>query len=47
MATLDDFISAPSEELLENFTHDQLLKLASYYDIEIARTEKHLKEIKH
>lgn len=44
MATLDDFISAPSEELLEQFTKDQLLRLASYYDLEIASSEKRLKE---
>lgn len=44
MATLDDFISPPSEKLLEQFTKDQLLKLASYYDIEIASSEKCLKE---
>lgn len=44
MATLDNFISAPSEELLEQFTKDQLLKLASHYDFEIASSEKRLKE---
>lgn len=44
VATLDDFISAPSEELLEQFTKDQLLKLASYYDIEVASSEKCSKE---
>lgn len=44
MATVDDFISAPSKELLEHFTKDQLLKLAAYYDIEITSSEKRLKE---
>lgn len=44
MATLDNFISAPSEELLEQFTKDQLLQLASYYEFEIASSEKRLKE---
>ncbi|KAE8287208.1 hypothetical protein D5F01_LYC15177 [Larimichthys crocea] len=44
MATLDNFISAPSEELLEQFTKDQLLQLASYYEFEITSSEKCLKE---
>lgn len=44
MATLHDFINAPSEELLEHFTKDQLLKLAAYYDIEITSSKKRLKE---
>ena len=39
MATLDNFISAPSEEPLGQFTKDQLLKLAGYYDFEIASSE--------
>lgn len=42
MATLDTFVSAPSEELLEQFTEDHLLKLTSYYNF--AGSEKRLKE---
>ena len=43
MAALDDFISAPSEELLCQLTKEQLLSLASHYDIEIASGDKRLK----
>lgn len=41
---IDDFISHPSEELLEQFTKDQLLKLASNYDIEVTSSERRLKD---
>lgn len=44
MATLDDFIVAPSEEGLEQFTKDQLLKLASHYGIEIPSSDKSVKK---
>ena len=44
MAAIDDFISAPSEELLDQLTKEQLLSLASHYDIEIASGDKRLKE---
>lgn len=35
MASLEDFLKEPSEELLEVFTKDQLLQLSSHYDIPI------------
>uniref|UniRef100_A0A8C5CMP6 CCHC-type domain-containing protein n=1 Tax=Gadus morhua TaxID=8049 RepID=A0A8C5CMP6_GADMO len=44
MAAIDYFISAPSEELLDQLTKEQLLSLASHYDIEIASGDKRLKE---
>lgn len=44
MASLNDFISAPSEELLCQLTKEQLLSLASHYDIEIASSDKRLKD---
>ena len=44
MAAIDDFISAPSEELLDQLTKEQLLSLASHYDIEIASGDKRLKD---
>lgn len=44
MATIEQFIHAPSEELLEDFTKDQLLKLAAHYEIEITSSERRLKE---
>lgn len=34
MASLRDFIVAPSEELFDQFTKDQLLKRAHYYNID-------------
>ena len=43
MAAIYDFISAPSEELLDQLTKEQLLSLASHYDIEIASGDKRLK----
>ncbi|XP_072913701.1 aldo-keto reductase family 1 member B1-like [Hemitrygon akajei] len=39
MASVEVFIKAPSEELLEQFTKDQLLQLASDYKIELTNTE--------
>ena len=44
MEAIDDFISAPSEELLCQLTKEQLLSLASHYDIEIASGDKRLKD---
>ena len=44
MAAIDDFISAPSEELFDQLTKEQLLSLASHYDIEIASGDKRLKD---
>lgn len=44
MASLEDFLNEPSEELLEFFTKDQLLQLASHYDIPITSSEKRLKD---
>lgn len=44
MASLEDFVKEPSEELLELFTKDQLLQLASHYDITITSKEKQLKD---
>jgi len=44
MASLEDFLKEPSEELLEVFTKDQLLQLSSHYDIPITSSEKRLKD---
>ncbi len=44
MASLEDFLKEPSDELLEFFTKDQLLQLASHYDIIITSSEKRLKD---
>ncbi len=44
MASLEDFLKEPSDELLELFTKDQLLQLASHYDITITSSEKRLKD---
>ena len=44
MASLNDFISAPSEGLLCQLTKEQLHSLASHYDIEIASSDKRLKD---
>ena len=44
MAAIDDFISAPSEVLLYQLTKEQLLSLASHYDIEIASGDKRLED---
>jgi len=43
MATIEDFISDPSDDLLERFTKDQLLKLAVHYDVELTSGEKRFK----
>lgn len=43
MATIEEFISDPSDELLERFTKDQLLKLAVHYEIELTSSEKRFK----
>ncbi len=45
MASLGDFLKELSDEFLELFTKDQLLQLASHYDITITSSEKHLKDI--
>lgn len=44
MATVDDFLSVPSEEPFEQFSKDQLLRLPAYYDVKITSSEKGLKE---
>jgi len=36
MASLEAFVEHPSEELLEQFSKEQLLKLAAYYKIEVS-----------
>lgn len=42
MSLVEEFVDAPSVELLEQCTKDQLIKLAEYFKIEL--TEKRLKE---
>ena len=42
MASLDDFFHSPSDHLLNQYTKDQLLKVAEHYEIEIS--DKRLKE---
>ncbi len=44
MATIEDFLKEPPDELLELFTKDQLLQLVSHYNITITSSEKHLKD---
>lgn len=40
----DNFTSKPSRDLLEALSKDQLLKLASHYDIEIINSERYFKD---
>ena len=34
-SVLEDFVSSPSDELLEQCTKDQLLKIAEHFQIEV------------
>ncbi len=36
MFTVEEFISSPSEELLDLCTKEQLLKIAEHYDIDVS-----------
>lgn len=42
MASLEDFLRAPSEELLERCSREQLLKIAKHFKLEVR--DKRLKE---
>lgn len=44
MATLEDFIDNPSEELLSEFTKAQLCTVAEHFEISLTTQEKSLKE---
>ncbi len=41
---VEEFIGAPSEELLNDLTKDQLLELASHYEIHLISQDKRLKD---
>jgi len=41
---VEDFVASPSEELLDNCTKEQLIKIAEHYAIEIDSNDKKLKE---
>jgi len=43
-SNVEDFLKAPSEETLEKCTKEQLLLIASHYDIELTTADKKLKE---
>jgi len=36
MASVEDFLSPPSEEGLERCTRDQLLRIADHFDLEVS-----------
>ncbi|KAL4009454.1 hypothetical protein ACER0C_003306 [Sarotherodon galilaeus] len=42
MATVDAFVQSPSEELLNSYTEEQLLKLVEHYDVDVG--DKRLKD---
>ena len=42
MADVEDFVAAPSEQALDSFTKDQLLRVAEHYNIDVP--DKRLKE---
>ncbi|KAL3967153.1 FMS-like tyrosine kinase 1 [Sarotherodon galilaeus] len=42
MATVDAFVQSPSEELLNSYTKEQLLKLVEHYDVDVG--DKRLKD---
>ena len=42
MATVDEFLSAPSEELLDRCSRDQLIKIADHFQMDVG--VKRLKE---
>ncbi len=41
---VEEFIGAPSEELLNDLTKDQLLELVSHYEINLISQDKRLKD---
>lgn len=41
---VEEFISAPSESLLNDLTKDQLVELAGYYEINLVSQDKRLKD---
>ncbi len=41
---VEEFIGAPSEELLNDLTKDQLLELAGHYEINLISQDKRLKD---
>lgn len=41
---IGEFISAPSESLLNNLTKDQLVELAGHYEINLVSQDKRLKD---
>ena len=42
MANVEAFVAAPSQEMLEKCTKDQLLKIAEYYSVTVG--DKRVKE---
>ncbi len=41
---VEEFISAPCEDLLNDLTKDQLVELAGYYKINLVSKDKRLKD---
>ncbi|KAI2664007.1 hypothetical protein H4Q32_002120 [Labeo rohita] len=41
---IEEFVTAPSEDLLNNFTKDQLIELAGHYEINLVSQDKRLKD---
>ena len=37
MASIDDFVQSPSDELLNSYKKDQLVKVAEHYDVELSK----------
>ncbi len=44
VSKVEEFISAPSQELLNDLTKDQLVELAGYYKINLVSQDKRLKD---
>lgn len=47
MATVEDFLSGPSEEGLEHCTRDQLLKIADHFNLEVSdkRSKENIRDV--
>lgn len=43
-SNIDEFVRNPSEDILNEFSKDQLLALANHYNVELSVADKRLKE---
>lgn len=44
MASVEEFIKTPSDDLLDDFSKDQLLEVADHYEITLSAQDKRLKD---